>query len=160
MIERFEGQNAFLSNFYPSPFIATTWFNYGSEKEYEFPTVEHWFQAHKAANLADFERVLESPTPGIAKRTGKSIQMREEWDAVREDVMRAGLEHKFAPGSELAKKLVATGDEYLQEGNTWGDSYWGATFDTLMLRWDGRNRLGVMLMEVREALREDGRTDG
>lgn len=48
----------------------------------------------------------------------------------------------------LQEKLLATGDAYLEEGNTWGDRIWG-TVDG-----QGENRLGQILMQVREEARQ------
>jgi hypothetical protein len=57
---------------------------------------------------------------------------------------------KFAPGSTLAEWLMATHPAELQEGNWWGDQYWGVSLTT----GKGQNRLGEILMEVREELVE------
>ena len=63
------------------------------------------------------------------------------------EVMRGLLARKFAPGTELAARLLATGDAQLVEGNTWGDRFWG------VCRGQGRNQLGQLLMERRDQLR-------
>ena len=54
---------------------------------------------------------------------------------------------KFTQNPDLKKKLLATGDEHLEEGNTWGDTIWG-TVDGV-----GENRLGKILMRVRDELK-------
>ena len=61
------------------------------------------------------------------------------------DIVRA----KFSQNEELAKKLLATNDEYLIEGNTWGDRFWGT------VNGEGRNQLGIILMQVRDELRAE-----
>ena len=43
--------------------------------------------------------------------------------------------------------MIETGDEYLEEGNTWGDRIWGT------VNGKGQNNLGKILMRVREELR-------
>ena len=48
----------------------------------------------------------------------------------------------------LKEKLLETEDEYLEEGNTWGDKVWGTVNGV------GANNLGRILMEVREILQE------
>jgi hypothetical protein len=57
------------------------------------------------------------------------------------------LRAKFAPGTELAGKLLDTGGAHLEEGNTWGDTFWGT------VNGAGDNYLGLCLMKVREELR-------
>lgn len=54
---------------------------------------------------------------------------------------------KFSQNEELKIKLLATGDEHLEEGNTWGDRIWGT------VNSKGQNHLGKILMRVREELR-------
>ena len=49
----------------------------------------------------------------------------------------------------LAAALLATGDAVLQQGNTWGDRYWGKDLRT----GEGENHLGRLLMERRDLLR-------
>ena len=137
-IERFCEEYAFLSNFHPSP-IVYAWHAYA--------TVEHLFQASKAVGPLDCEYVRLAPTPSAAKARGRRVSCRPDWNDVRLDVMAACLALKFAQGSPLAARLLATGDASLIEGNTWGDSYWG------VCRGIGENHLGRLLMERREALR-------
>ena len=61
--------------------------------------------------------------------------------------MEEALRKKFSdPG--LRKALLDTGDEYLEEGNTWRDEYWG------VCNGIGKNRLGKLLMKIRDELRQ------
>ena len=62
-----------------------------------------------------------------------------------EEIVRA----KFTQNIELADKLLATGDAYLEEGNTWGDRIWGT------VNGSGANRLGFILMQVRAEIKSD-----
>jgi hypothetical protein len=61
--------------------------------------------------------------------------------------MRELLARKFAPGSELAARLLTTGDAPLVEGTTWGGRFRG------VCRGEGQNWLGRLLMEQRDRLR-------
>lgn len=133
MINSFEGEYAFLSNFYEHPI---------SNGVITFPTNEHYFQAMKT--LEDDERlaIARATTPGQAKRMGRSVKLRPDWESIKLDVMETAVRIKFTD-SELAAKLIATGDEELIEGNWWNDTFWGVCNGV------GENHLGKILMKVR-----------
>jgi ribA/ribD-fused uncharacterized protein len=133
MINSFEGEYAFLSNFYEHPI---------SNGVITFPTNEHYFQAMKT--LEDDERlaIARAATPGQAKRMGRSVKLRPDWESIKLDVMETAVRVKFTD-PELAAKLVATGDEELIEGNWWNDTFWGVCNGV------GENHLGKILMKVR-----------
>jgi ribA/ribD-fused uncharacterized protein len=132
MIKEFQGEYRFLSNFYGSN-----------------PTVEHHYQAAKTLNDIEKEYILSAPTPTIAKKRGRRIQLRSDWINIRLNVMESLVKEKFTRDTELGAKLVATGDEELVEGNYWGDTFWG------VCRGVGQNHLGKILMKVREELRSN-----
>ena len=133
MINSFEGEYAFLSNFYEHPI---------SNGVITFPTNEHYFQAMKT--LEDDERlaIARAATPGQAKRMGRSVKLRPDWESIKLDVMETAVRIKFT-APELAAKLIATGDEELVEGNWWNDTFWGVCNGV------GENHLGKILMKVR-----------
>jgi ribA/ribD-fused uncharacterized protein len=134
-IRSFSGPHRFLSNFFPS--IVTL-------DGDVYPTVEHAFQAAKVAR-EEREPFMDAATPGDAKRLGRRCRMRPDWEAVKDGVMLDLLRSKFVDPA-LRAKLSATGDAPLEEGNTWGDRYWGTVNGV------GKNMLGKLLMEVREEL--------
>jgi ribA/ribD-fused uncharacterized protein len=142
-IASFTGPYRFLSNFWPVDI------EYGG---LVYPSVEHAYQASKSvyedvrADFADFNM-----TAGQAKRHGKRIVLRDDWDAVKLDIMCDLVTLKFARGTDLAAKLLATRDAILVEGNTWGDTYWGKSKVGGVIT--GRNHLGRILMTVRSLLR-------
>ena len=138
MIDRFDGEYSFLSNFELSPFTVNG---------IVFPTMEHYFQAMKATNQEDLLEIAKASTPGKAKRLGRKVKIRPDWEYVKKDIMLEGLHKKFAI-PELRQKLLDTGDAYLEEGNTWGDRCWG------VCNGIGENNLGKLLMRVREEIRE------
>ena len=142
MIVEFENEYAFLSNFYPSPFI---------HDGIEYPTVEHFFQAAKTLDIQKRKAIAAAKTPGLAKRMGRSVQLRSDWEKVKVYYMELGLRLKFA-NKDLAKKLLATGDEELIEGNWWCDQTWGSCNCPKHIRTPGRNLLGMLLMELRKEL--------
>lgn len=139
MIDDFTGPYRFLSNFWPARVCLD-----GAE----YPTVEHAYQAAKTLGYAAREWIRKSGTPGRAKRRGKQVPVRADWDTVRVDTMRRLLAQKFASGSDLAARLLATGDSELVEGNAWGDRFWGVSGGT------GQNWLGRLLMERRAVSRK------
>lgn len=94
------------------------------------------------------EYVSRLKTPTEAKRLGRNIEVRPDWNGVKLTVMEWGLRQKFSYGTPLADMLTDTGEEELVEGNNWGDFFWG--------RVDGKgeNHLGRILMRIREELKE------
>lgn len=146
IIQRFEGKYRFLSNFYPAV-IPTGRRNY--------PTVEHFYQAMKAfpgVMLSNGKTarqwVAEATTPGKSKWRGNEIPLRPDWENIKTDVMRWGIDRKFEI-PELAKKLLATGTDLLVEGNFHEDDFWGIDLATN----DGKNMLGKILMDKRIELK-------
>jgi ribA/ribD-fused uncharacterized protein len=114
-----------------------------------WPTAEHYFQAQKFAGTAYMDHVARARTPKEAAERGRtrSVPLRSDWEAVKDEVMRAAVRRKFETHADLRAVLLGTGDEELVE-NAPGDYYWGCGADG-----SGRNMLGRILMEVRAALR-------
>lgn len=136
-IDRFSGDHAFLSNFHRTRF---RW------RGKLWSTSEAAFQAAKTLDDRERERIRRAPSPAAAKRLGRRVALRPDWERVKDDVMRSVLKAKFAV-PKLRDALLATGDAELVEGNTWGDTYWGVCGGR------GRNRLGRALMRIRKGLR-------
>ena len=108
-----------------------------------YPSAEHAYQAAKT--LVPEERLLfaTAATPSIAKRLGRKVTLRRDWEEVKNQVMDNICFQKFSH-PELKQKLIDTGDLYLEETNTWGDTYWG------VCDGKGRNILGLTLMKIRK----------
>ena len=136
MIKELQGEYRFLSNFWPAVVELDG---------VKYPTVEHAYQAAKTLDLEQRAKIAASSTPGVAKREGKKVVIRQDWDEVKIPTMRSLLQQKFQIAS-LRRKLLATGDQEIQEGNTWGDRFWG------ICRGSGQNHLGKLLMVVREEI--------
>lgn len=132
-------EHGYLSNFWPAPITL---------KGVLWPTSEHYFQAQKFAGTAHEEAIRQAPSPMIAARMGRSRgrPLRLDWDTVKEQVMLEALQAKFGQHSELAARLRATGDALLIEHRA-RDAYWGDGGDGR-----GLNRLGALLMRVRDGL--------
>jgi len=141
-VEGFTGDFRFLSNFYPSPIEVD---------RILFPTVEHAYQAAKTSDRSQREAIAALPSPGKAKRVGSMLQPTENWERLKLGVMEALISLKFNEHVDLRQKLLATGNSYLEETNTWGDRFWGVSSG------DGLNHLGLTLMKVREMLRTSTR---
>lgn len=52
------------------------------------------------------------------------LPLREDWEQVKDDIMRKAVYAKFFQNSELKNILLKTGLEYIVE-NTSKDYYWG-----------------------------------
>ena len=141
----FDGKYAFLSNFFYAPFVY---------EDNIYPTNEHFFQAMKTLDPEERRKIAEAKTPGVAKRLGRRVQLREDWEEVKIDIMRLGLSLKFHAHMHLIEKLIETGDADLIEGNTWHDNFWGICLCP-KCQGRGQNHLGRLLMEVRERFREE-----
>lgn len=137
-ITLFGGDYRFLSNFADSPMVFMGNF---------FPTVEHAYQAFKAETEDEFRWVCDPEiTPGEAKRRGRQVTMRDDFEETKVEIMLSLQLCKFSSNPSLATQLMETGDRYLEEGNTWGDTIWG-TVDGV-----GHNYLGKCIMTVRDML--------
>jgi ribA/ribD-fused uncharacterized protein len=138
IIDRFADEYYWLSNFADSPIIINSVY---------FPTVEHYFQASKATSSRSFEMIKNAESPSEAKKLGKNIALREDWEQIKDAVIYTGVKAKFVQNLELQKRLLNTGNTKLVEGNNWHDYYWG------VCNGKGKNKLGKILMQVREELR-------
>ena len=141
LVIEFQGAYRFLSNFYP----VQIW----CDGEV-FASVEHAYQASKATNKVERHLFTANGiTPGLAKRMGRNIRIRPDWEQVKLDIMTKLVSQKFI-NKELQGWLLNTGDMELQEGNRWGDTYWGVDLRS----GKGQNNLGKILMKVRKELQD------
>lgn len=135
MISEFRGEHYFLSNFYSSPVYY---------RGMTFRNAEAAFHSQKDPSRAsEFTRL----NPSEAKRLGRRVRLRRDWEEVKDSIMFEIVLAKFGGSQSLADALLATGDEKIVEGNTWGDRYWG------VCDGNGLNKLGGILERVRENLR-------
>lgn len=135
VIDSFRGEYRFLSNFYSCPIIF--------EGDL-YSSLEHAFQASKTLDSNERKVVRVAVKAGDAKRAGRKVTKRGDWDDVRVGIMRELLYQKFND-LQLRQRLINTGDAELVEGNNWGDVFWG------VCRGRGENWLGKLLMEIRAA---------
>lgn len=113
-----------------------------------WPTSEHYFQAQKFLDEKYREEIRRVSSPMVAARMGRdrSKPLRKNWESVKEQVMRKALRAKFEQHPELRALLLATAPAKLVE-HTENDAYWGDGGNG-----KGKNRLGYLLMELREQL--------
>ena len=138
----FRGKRAFLSNYHEAQFII-------DGKIYN--SVEHFFHASKADNEIEHEMVRNANTPAEAKKLGRSVHLRSDWEEEKINIMYLGLLAKFCCHLNLAIKLVETGDDTLEELNDWNDMFWGINIETR----EGQNMLGKLLMKVRTEIKQE-----
>ena len=138
VIDSFDKEYAFLSNFYEAP---VEW------EGITYPSNEHAFQAAKVINPVKRLEIAAAATPGQAKRMGRSVNLRHDWEQVKYNVMLDIVLAKFHQHSDLAEALLDTGDADLIEGNWWNDTTWGVCNGV------GTNWLGKILMSVRAQLK-------
>lgn len=136
-IESFTSQYYFLSNFAPVDV---------KYEGYSYPSVEHAYQAAKTLKKSQRREILKAATPSRAKRLGRKVDLRKDWEAVKLEVMYYLVYHKFKNHRVYRKLLIATGEAELIEGNWWGDTFWGVS------NGKGENHLGKILMKVRDKL--------
>lgn len=134
MIKEFRGKNFFLSNFSDSPIeLNGIKFLNGEAAFHSFKNID---------KQSDFSKL----DPSTAKRKGMKVRLRNDWEDVKDKIMYEVVKAKFTQNEQLKVKLLNTGDQYLEEGNTWSDSYWGTC------NGKGKNILGKILMRIREEL--------
>lgn len=143
VISDFDDEYYFLSNFTYAPF---------KRNGLLWDTVEHYYQAMKTTDLKKREEIRLIGHPRFAKRLGRRVLLRPDWESVKYLFMLYGVRDKFRQNPQLAKLLKDTAPSYLVEGNTWHDNIWG---DCSCLRCTtivGQNLLGKILMRVRREL--------
>lgn len=111
-----------------------------------YVSVENFYQAMKTNDVIKRKEIAKL-TPSASKKAGKAVNLRTDWEDVKDYVMMTGLMLKFQQ-YENKKKLLKTGSETLIEWNNWGDRYWGVDISDCK----GNNKLGELLMIVRTML--------
>lgn len=137
------GKYAFLSNFYECPITC---------QGIAYRSSENLYQAAKTKNL-EMRKKMAERSPGQAKRLGRRIDIRPDWEEIKVDAMRWIVKRKFAEHPDLAAKLIGIDGEIVED-NTWGDRFWGR------VDGQGENWLGKILMEVRDELRQSSPAKG
>lgn len=136
-INHFREEYYFLSNMYPThvQFEGLT-----------YPCAESAFQAAKCL-LMEERQAFTNMNGYEAKKAGRRVVLRGDWESVKLDIMKTILMNKFSK-PYLREKLLQTQDAELIEGNTWNDTFWGVDIRS----GKGLNHLGKLLMQVRDSV--------
>ena len=132
---KFRGDYYFLSNMFPCEVSLDL-----GGGVLTFGSAEAAFQAMKCPERADEFVGLEGVD---AKRKGRHVQLREDWEEVKNECMHQVVLAKFSQNPTLMSKLCSVSGEIVED-NTWGDTYWGVSGGV------GLNILGRILMSVRD----------
>lgn len=133
-IDKFHGEYRWLSNFWPCSIMHLGML---------FESVEAAYVASKTYDPIEI-MYISTLTPSQAKKYGRTLELRSDWEKVKVNIMYGLLKKKFKRHTDLGDMLEKTGYVELIEGNTWGDTFWGVCNGV------GENMLGKLLMQVRE----------
>lgn len=147
---------ACLSQWYPSTFIVDG---------ITYNCAEQYMMAEKARTFLDEEtlaEILAASEPDVIKKLGRKVANFDAtiWDEKCIEAVYKGNIHKFRQNPQLLKFLFSTGESTLVEASPY-DKIWGIGMDESAASklyphvWKGENRLGFILMEVREYLRTE-----
>jgi ribA/ribD-fused uncharacterized protein len=142
MIKEFQGEYRWLSNFAPVNIPL------GNKV---FRSVEHAYMSMKSVDTEWKDFCASEHNAGAVKKASKKIQLRKEWnDRFRLIIMRDLLYIKFNK-EPYKSKLLATGNQNIQEGNRWNDKFFGVCLKTGY----GENHLGRIIMQIRDKLQSE-----
>lgn len=111
-------------------------------------TSEHYFQAQKfhGTKYEEIIRLLDNPMQAARMGRNRDLPLRDDWEQIKDEVMKKAVYAKFSQNNEIKDILLSTTNNNLIE-NTSDDYYWGCG-----TKGTGKNKLGIILMQVREEL--------
>jgi len=133
-INGFKYEYDFLSNMYECPITFNGMYFMSTEAAYQSCKCKHKNDA----------LVFEKLSGKEAKRHSKMIYVRSDWNNIKYNIMSQLVFQKFLLHKDLRERLLFTDDMYIEETNTWNDTYWGVCNDV------GENNLGKILMKTRK----------
>ena len=139
MIKEFQGEYRWLSNFAYADVVLDG---------VTYRSVEHAYMAAKSLDKEWRFFCKNAERAGDVKRASRGIILRDDWENVKTDVMYQLLKQKYNL-PRYQSLLLATGDEYIQEGNMWNDKFWGVCLKT----GKGENVLGKLIMKIRDDIK-------
>lgn len=117
-----------------------------------FATSEHAYQAGKARKSQVKKWLMDAPSPSLLAMAAHGLyywDVAPGWSKTKYDRMRLVLRAKFTQHNDLRELLLSTEDARLVESTTTDNAVnrlWGE------VNGEGKNLLGVMLMELRAEL--------
>ncbi len=142
MISQFRGEYNWLSNMYSCKVV---------HKRKLFNSVENAYMFAKNDTCEDWLHFCLNNPPNICKKESKNIEIRADWEEVKLGIMYNLLLQKFKQ-EPFRTKLLATGNENIQEGNFWNDKFWGICLKSNPN--EGENNLGRLIMYIRILLKQ------
>jgi len=153
----FYGKDSPFSQFHAAPFKVDG---------VKYQCAEQFMMAEKARLFGDNEmraKILEATIPLKMKQYGRRVRNFDSniWEEAREDVVFRGNKAKFEQNPDLREALLRTAPDLLAEANP-RDRIWGIGLSAKVAavtprgEWPGKNRLGKVLMRVRDALAAEG----
>lgn len=122
---------------------------------YVYSNTEAIFQAQKTLNEEE-QLKFTNLTGGQAKKLGRSVSLRSDWESVKFQVMCDIVYAKFSQNEKLKELLLSTGDEYIVEDTSyWHDNQWGYCTCERCSNKQSKNMLGLALMFTRAKLMND-----
>jgi len=149
MINEFKGKYHFLSNFYTAKVIY---------EGLEFDNNEAAFHSAKVLDIEKRKQFCKLD-PSTAKRKGRNVALRHDWEKIKYQVMEDCVRDKFTRNEDLKWKLIDTGKKELVEGNYWHDNIWGNCYCNKCRNVEGKNMLGEITMNIRAELQEQYASD-
>ena len=140
MISEFQDEYRWLSNFWPVDIFY---------RGRNFKSVEHAYQAQKNVSEAWQSFCEKEIDPKRVKEKSGEISLRSDWYNINEKIMEELLYLKFSKEPFKSQLLHTQGE--IQEGNKWGDIFWGVDLES----GEGKNRLGKMIMKIREEIQKN-----
>ncbi len=161
-VERFRGDYLPFSNMYP----LRAWIK--TDQGMTVPTSEHAYMANRFTSPAAHTAVAGARGEAVDTRFWKDGQAAKELahkliaqghelayatDEERVAIMMRVVRQKLAKNAEILALLLATGEEAIYEGNTWGDTFWGVS--PVGAHASGMNHLGKIYMSLRSDFRQN-----
>lgn len=115
-----------------------------------YPSTEAAYMSGKTDNPLTKKALANTKSPSEAKRIGRALELREDWDDIRIQVMEEVNTVKYTQDTpeskQLRQMLLVTKPCILVEANWWNDTFWGEC------KGVGENNLGKVLMRIRDTL--------
>ena len=125
-----------------------------------YPSTENFYQAMKyergwtfddSATRKNVRQIISKLKPNEAKAYSRANKMTSlVFEEKKLEIMEYAQRQKYSK-EPFKSKLLATGDVLIEEGNWWGDKFWGVDIKTR----EGQNNLGKIIMKIRQELKQE-----